>query len=584
MSIVNLYKSGIKDMDIEVDNLTVNEGFSTSLATIEDLNLTGSILSIPDPLIIPDNLQVNGNLTVGVLSAGDELNLNTASVNLNDSVDIKIQDNASQALRILEDSNVYMNFNSTDGSEKVSIEKDLDLNSTNLDMATQASNIKLIDNNASALKISEDVNDYMIFDSTDAAELVSIEKDLHLNSTNLDMSNQASEIKIIDNNASALKISEAANDYMIFDSTDTAEIVSIEKDLHLNSTNLNVSNQDSVILIGDNSANSLDIKEGANSYLTFDSSNASEKIIVSKDLDLNSANLDMSTQASNILMIDNSAIALDIKEGANSYLTFDSSNAAEKIIVSKDLDFDSSNLDMSTQSSNIKIIDNNATALKIQEATNDYITIVSTNGSENVNINKQLVCDTECIVSNSSNIGALSKILVESNDHTWSNAQAPGANILSISVPSSGRYYRMEYEFEYGGTNTAFFMSVGFNTETGAEYSYLRDVVDVSATNTLVQANSQSIGRFMDFVQALDLLGSGFTEIEATGGNVPRIGLYTHASGKLLAAANNVTKCDIDTHFDNQLGAGAALTSIEIDVGTNQHSGCFIQYRLYRMA
>jgi hypothetical protein len=90
------------------------------------------------------------------------------------------------------------------------------------------------------------------------------------------------------------------------------------------------------IHIPDNSGVALEIAEGSNNYMTFVTTNDSEAIKIEKTLDLD-ANLNVATQATDILMKDNQAAALDIMEGSNSYLKFDTTNSSELITATKAL-------------------------------------------------------------------------------------------------------------------------------------------------------------------------------------------------------------------------------------------------------
>lgn len=129
----------------------------------------------------------------------------------------------------------------------------------------------------------------------------------------------------------------------------------------------------------DNSSSALNFTEGANSYLKFVTSNGSEVVQVSKTLDLD-AQVDVSTQATGLSIKDNEAVSFEIKEGANSYLKFDTTNAAEKIIVGKQLD-------LAEQSSAvITIQDNQGQALAIKEGSSNYIILSTSNGVEKIQL------------------------------------------------------------------------------------------------------------------------------------------------------------------------------------------------------
>ncbi len=84
------------------------------------------------------------------------------------------------------------------------------------------------------------------------------------------------------------------------------------------------------IKIVDNDAAALEIKQGNNAYMTFGTTNGAELIQISKLLKID-ANIGVTNQATDFLMKDNTAAALDITESSNSYLKFDTTNSSELI-------------------------------------------------------------------------------------------------------------------------------------------------------------------------------------------------------------------------------------------------------------
>ena len=54
------------------------------------------------------------------------------------------------------------------------------------------------------------------------------------------------------------------------------------------------------------------------------------------------------------------------------------------------LDIDAGTVDVSSQATELKIVDNSATGLTISEGTNNYITLITTNSAEEIKLNKQL--------------------------------------------------------------------------------------------------------------------------------------------------------------------------------------------------
>lgn len=95
-----------------------------------------------------------------------------------------------------------------------------------------------------------------------------------------------------------------------------------------------------------------------------------------------------------VSMPDNLADSLSFAEGATEYLTFVTTDGSEGISLKKDTTL-SGGVDLifsgTTGQSKIKFTDNLADALTLGEAANAYITFVSTDGSEKVSVVKNLV-------------------------------------------------------------------------------------------------------------------------------------------------------------------------------------------------
>lgn len=147
----------------------------------------------------------------------------------------------------------------------------------------------------------------------------------------------ATTINLTDEAVNALEFTEGANTYLKFITTGGAEEVYLGKPVSLSQINLT-----------DNQATALDITESTNSYLKFVTTDAGEKVVVGKTLDLSEGNIinvgsvaldSISADGSSIAinLTDNQASALDITEGANSYLKFVTTNSSEKLEVRKTL-------------------------------------------------------------------------------------------------------------------------------------------------------------------------------------------------------------------------------------------------------
>jgi hypothetical protein len=161
----------------------------------------------------------------------------------------------------------------------------------------------------------------------------------------IDFRNAASVITLKDSQANALVIEDDANgyDYIHFDTTPAAGANA--EHVALGSTNVNTRiESDKVDLRGgaktvhivDNQAASLDIVEGYTgtpaSYLKFDTTNSAEKLVVGKTLDIDTATVDLSTQATAFSIKDGEAAALTFGDSNGVMLTLDTNTEPEKII------------------------------------------------------------------------------------------------------------------------------------------------------------------------------------------------------------------------------------------------------------
>ena len=102
------------------------------------------------------------------------------------------------------------------------------------------------------------------------------------------------------------------------------------------------------LVMPDNLADALSVKEGSNSYLTFKTTDSSETVLVKKLLDVVAGiNFSGVTTANVMTLPDNLADALNIKEGSNSYLKFTTTDSGEKVVVGKAITFASGALSLS---------------------------------------------------------------------------------------------------------------------------------------------------------------------------------------------------------------------------------------------
>ena len=92
--------------------------------------------------------------------------------------------------------------------------------------------------------------------------------------------------------------------------------------------------------------------------------------------------------ASDVTIPDNQGLALEVKEGDNAYITFDTTNSAEQVEVHKNLQLDE---DLTFSAAKvISFPDDNANALRFREGENNYLRFNTDNGNERVITEKQL--------------------------------------------------------------------------------------------------------------------------------------------------------------------------------------------------
>jgi hypothetical protein len=191
--------------------------------------------------------------------------------------------------------------------------------------------------------------------------------------------NASSDISILDNDASALDITEDTNSYLKFTTTNSSEAVVVGQKLDIDDAEIDVATQATGIAIKDNEAAALDITEASNSYLKFTTTNSSEAVVVGQTLDIDSASIDVATQATSISIKDNEAASLDIKEASNSYLKFTTTNSSEAVVVGQTLDIDTATVDLTTQATAMSVNTSSTTALDIKDGGTSLLAVDTTN-------------------------------------------------------------------------------------------------------------------------------------------------------------------------------------------------------------
>jgi hypothetical protein len=251
----------------------------------------------------------------------------------------------------------------------------LDNSTITLSGATGANIISIPDNLASAFVIKQGANEYMKLITTNASESITLGKNTSVTGS------LESSSTIRGGNGSAnspshsfanftdcgihhysgggiafavggVEVGHLAAADAVFALPLTADALTVDQIALDNSTiTLTGATGANVISIPDNLADALSIKEGANAYITLDSTNASERILLEKNTTVNGAffrvddvliaspaTIDFQGVGNNYITIpDNYQNALRISEGANEYLRFDTTDSSETLVAGKRL-------------------------------------------------------------------------------------------------------------------------------------------------------------------------------------------------------------------------------------------------------
>tara|TARA_Y100001973_G_scaffold55721_1_gene82349 strand:+ start:70976 stop:72796 length:1821 start_codon:yes stop_codon:yes gene_type:complete len=199
-------------------------------------------------------------------------------------------------------------------------------------------------------------------------------------------------------------------------------------------------------------------------------------------LDLN-GNLDGSTGAFDITIVDNNATALEIKEGGNTYMAFDTADSGgEQIVISKKIDYNASVFDASTQATSFMMKDNQADCIEFKESTNLYMAFDTSNGSERIKISKPLAF-----------MGAMSLDIADNQASGLSFGPTGKADMLKFMTTNSK-------ESLVYSSGTCFIPQ-----SKGAAGSSVADATQITAGATLVVCTSDSSAKGVKLPPAADL-------------------------------------------------------------------------------
>ena len=234
------------------------------------------------------------------------------------------------------------------------------------------------------------------------------------------------------------------------------------------------------------------------------------------------------------------------------------------IVAAANLDIDASTIDLSTQATEVSIIDNSGTALVFKEANNSYLTLSTVNGSERVTITPATTITGALTVGGTitgtlataaqANITSLGTLTALTVDNLGINGNTITANSGAVNItPAAGSAIVLD------GT-----VNVDAGVVTGA--TSVTSTAFVGTLSTAAQPNITSLGTIASLVATTADINNGTVEA-VIGGATPKAGTFTTVTantsitGTLATAAQpNITS----------LGTIASLvaTTADINAGT----------------
>ena len=331
------------------------------------------------------------------------------------NLDFNINDNQAQSFRVLTGATELVRVTTTDGSEKVDVSTTLQLDgAVDINGAVDCSGditfsdsqtIRVTDNLGFALRILEGTDEYMRVITTDGNESIQFDKAVVISDTLVFNSgaflNGSIDFSLQPANSNALDFSiNGGNNMMRFNTNTETVLVPVAFEVDGTATFDGAMDIDSTVDISggevtlslntdiqivDNSAQALDIAEGANNYMRFITLDGSEEIEVYQAVELKAENISMTNTAGvDLTLIDNFGSALTIKsaDGAN-YQSFKTSNSEPQVQFLQDVlilngkKFTFNNVEIDAIQTGSETFADNDTSLMTSAAVKDLVDSVS---------------------------------------------------------------------------------------------------------------------------------------------------------------------------------------------------------------
>ncbi len=370
--------------------------------------------------------------------------------------------------------------------------------------------------------------------------------------------------------------------------TDTPEIIGGKYFTDLLAHTLGTLNASSAILVDSNSK--IDQLKTANltvnaNAITSGSGDIDLVVAGGSALDIDAGTVDLSTQATEIKIIDNSATSVNFTEGANSFLKFDTSNGAEKVIVGKQtvINGDGSTGGVTVSDGKIEIRTGTGNAGRIDiydSAGNDNAISVVAPDTVGAAATLTLPTTTGDLVATTATQTITNKTLTAPviNNGDINNADIDGGNIDALAIGANSVVTEINVDdLKLDG-------SVISSTTSNSNISLTPDgtgTVIVPAnymTRSGFGANSLTPKAYVDSVkQALDIKAS--CRVASTG-NVTVSGPGAAIDGVTLSSGDRVLLKDQTAGAENGIyvfnGAASALTrALDADEDEDVTAGLF---------
>jgi hypothetical protein len=423
--------------NIELNNLKIDDMTISSLTTNGDIAITPNGTGTTTVT----NLVVAGSLDLGDLNALNVGDINVDSVSSDDGngFDLLMDDNKGNALEIKEGSNTYINFATTDSSELITVSKNMTI-ASGITFTTDTADI-----NGGA------IDGTTIGGSSAAAGTFTTATATSVNATNYRANDGTAAMTIADSTG-AVAVStnlEVSGNLTVNGTTTTIDsttltvedpLIQLAKNNSGGAANtfdqglfFNRGSDDNVSFIWDESADQFAVavtsgEDGTTAGNVTIDSYAAFKAGVITATDVETATVSAADGTLAMTMANSTGVVT-----FNAAPSFGDNNITNV----GDIALDSISADNSTDF-DLTLADNQATALEIKEGSNAYMTFVTTNSSEQITVDKNLVVSSGVTLQTDTadiNGGAIDGTTIGANSAaaaTFTTATATSVNATNV--------------------------------------------------------------------------------------------------------------------------------------------------------